>query len=56
MDLHLWWLRCRESQQQFRYYLDKGSHDWADNDTKRQPPIYHKANRPIHANVAGLLH
>jgi hypothetical protein len=24
MDLRLWWLRCRESQQQFRYYLDKG--------------------------------
>jgi hypothetical protein len=27
MDLLLWWLRCRESQQQFRYYWDKGSHN-----------------------------
>jgi hypothetical protein len=30
MDLRLWWLHCRESQQQFRYYWDKGSHNWAD--------------------------
>ena len=41
MDLHLWWLRCQESQQQFRYYWDKGSHNWADYHTKHHPPIYH---------------
>jgi hypothetical protein len=56
IDLRLWWLCCRESQQQFRYYWDKGSHDWADNHTKHHPPIYHEANRPIiHAGAAGLL-
>jgi hypothetical protein len=56
MDLRLWWLRCREFQQQFCYYWDKGSHIWADYHTKHHPPIYHnKANRPINASSAGLL-
>jgi hypothetical protein len=55
MDLCLWWLHCRESQQQFCYYWDKGSHNWADYHTRHHPPIYHKANRPIHAGAAGLL-
>jgi hypothetical protein len=55
MDLRLWWLRCRESQQQFRYYWDKGSHNWADYHTKHHPPIYCKANRPIHAGAEGHL-
>jgi hypothetical protein len=55
MDLRLWWLRCQESQQQFRYYWDKGSHNWADYHTKHHPPIYHKANRPIHTSAAVLL-
>jgi hypothetical protein len=34
MDLRLWWLRCQESQQQFLFYWDKGSHNWADYHTK----------------------
>jgi hypothetical protein len=55
MDFCLWWLRCRESQQQFRYYWDKGSHNWADYHTKHHPPIYHEANRPIHAGAAAQL-
>jgi hypothetical protein len=55
MDLRLWWLCCRESQHQFRYYWDKGSHNWADYHTKHHPPIYHEANRPIYASAAGLL-
>jgi hypothetical protein len=55
MDLHLWWLHCGESQQQFCYYWDKGSHYWADYHTKLHPPIYHKANRPIHAGAAAQL-
>jgi hypothetical protein len=54
MDLCLWWLHCQESQQQFHYYWDKGSHNWADYHTKHHPPIYHKANRPIHAGAAAL--
>jgi hypothetical protein len=55
LDLLLWWLCCRESQQQFRYYCDKGSHNWVDYHTKHYPPIYHKANRPIHASAAAQL-
>ncbi len=55
MDLRLWWLCCQESQQQFRYYWDKGSHNWADCHTKHHPPIYHEANRPIHAGAAAQL-
>jgi hypothetical protein len=46
MDLRLWWLHCRESQQQFRYYWDKGSHNWADYHTKHHQPIYHEARDP----------
>jgi hypothetical protein len=45
MDLCLWWLQCQESQQQFRYYWDKGKHNWADYHTKHHPPTYHKSNR-----------
>jgi hypothetical protein len=56
MDLCLWWLCCQESQQQFRYYWDKGSHNWADYHTKHHPPIYQEANRPIHASAAAQLH
>jgi hypothetical protein len=55
MDLHLWWLHCQESQLQFHYYWDKGSHNWADYYTKHHPPIYHEANRPIHASGAAQL-
>jgi hypothetical protein len=55
MYLRLWWLRCQESQQQFYYYWDKGSHNWADYHTKHHPPIYHKANRPIHIGAAAQL-
>jgi hypothetical protein len=55
MDLRLWWLRCRESQQEFRYYWYKGSHNWADYHTKHHSPIYHEANRPIHAGAAAQL-
>jgi hypothetical protein len=55
MDLCLWWLQCRESQQQFHYYWDKGSHNWEDYHTKHHPPIYHKVNRSLHACAAGLL-
>ncbi len=55
IDLRSWWLHYRESQQQFRYYWDKGSHNWADYHTKHHPPIYHEANRPIHAGAVAQL-
>ena len=42
MDLRFWWLKCRESQQQFRYYWAPGRDNWGDYSTKHQPPIYHE--------------
>jgi hypothetical protein len=41
MDIHLWWLRCRGSQDQFHYYWDAGSKNWADHHTKHHPDTYH---------------
>ena len=49
MDLRFWWLRCRESQGQYRYYWDSGPKNWADYHTKHHPPIYHESERPRHA-------
>ncbi len=43
MDMHLWWLRCRGSQEQFHYYWDDGSKNWADFHTKHNPDTYHEA-------------
>jgi hypothetical protein len=49
MDMRFWWLRCRASQDQFRYYWDAGSKNWADYHTKHHPPTYHEAHRNTHA-------
>ena len=51
MDMRLWWLRCRGSQDQFRYYWDAGSKNWADYHTKHHPDTYHEAHRPTHAGI-----
>ena len=47
MRIH--WLRCRESQGQFRFYWDKGANNLADYNTKHHPPAYHLAHRITHA-------
>ena len=51
MDMRFWWLRCRESQDQFRYYWDAGSKNWADYNTKHHPDSYHEAHRRTHAGI-----
>jgi hypothetical protein len=51
MDMRLWWLRYRGSQNQFRYYWDAGSENWADYSTKHHPKIYHGAHCPTHASI-----
>ena len=51
MDMRFWWLRCRESQDQFRYYWDAGSKNWADYNTKHHPDAYHEAHRRTHAGI-----
>ena len=45
MDRRLHWLRCRDSQGQFRYYWAPGSMNWGDYSTKHHPPIYHTSHR-----------
>ena len=37
-DKKLWWLRDRESQEQFRYYWAPGSENEGDYSTKHHPP------------------
>ena len=44
-DMKLWWLRDRESQEQFRYYWVPGSENEGDYSTNHHPPIYHEAKR-----------
>jgi hypothetical protein len=51
MDMCLWWLRCRGSQEQFCYYWDAGSKNWADYHTKHHPDTYHEAHRIMHAGI-----
>jgi hypothetical protein len=55
MDMHFWWLWCRASQDQFRYYWDAGSKNWADYHTKQHPDIYHKAHQSTHAGIWDLV-
>ena len=43
--MKLWWLRDRESQEQFRYYWAPGSENEGDYITKHCPPIYHEEKR-----------
>jgi hypothetical protein len=49
LDMRLNWLKDRESQDQFRIFWDKGSHNLADYHTKHHPPEYHIAHRHSHA-------
>jgi hypothetical protein len=51
MGMRLWWLQCRGSQNQFRYYWDAGSKNWANYSIKHHPDIYHEAHRPTHACI-----
>ena len=44
-DMKLWWLRDRESQEQFRYYWAPGSENEGNYSTKHNLPIYHEAKR-----------
>ena len=44
-DMKVWWLRDRESQEQFRYYWAPGSENEGDYSTKHHTPIYHEAKR-----------
>jgi hypothetical protein len=51
MDMCLWRLRCRGSQNQFRYNWDAGSKNWADYHTKHHPNTYHQPHGLTHAGI-----
>ena len=51
MDLRLHWLRCRESQGQFRIFWAPGGENWADYYTKHFAPIHHESQRPQFAGI-----
>ena len=46
MEIRLWWLRCRDSQDQFRCYWAPGNQNLANNSTNDHPPPYHFSHRP----------
>ena len=45
MDMRFYWLRCQDSQGQFRYYWDPGTTNREDYHTKRHLIQYHEAHR-----------
>jgi hypothetical protein len=49
MDMCLWWLRCHESQGQFRYFWGPGPSNLADHSTEAYPDIYHGSQHNTHA-------
>jgi hypothetical protein len=44
MDMQFWWFHCCASQDQFCYYWDAGSKNWANYHTKYHRDTYHKAH------------
>ena len=46
METRFHWLRCRDAQDQFRYYWRPGSQNWADYWTKYFPAFHHINMRP----------
>ena len=55
MDLSFHWLRCQESQEQFRFYWAMGHLNWRDYSTKHHPPIYHTNNHPRFAGYVNIF-
>lgn len=51
MDMRFHWLRCRESQGQFRFYWAPGSTNLTNYSTKHHPPLYHEAHQSTHAGL-----
>ena len=51
MDLCLWWLQCRGSQEQFSYYWNVGSKNWANYHTKHHPDTYHEVHQLTLAGI-----
>ena len=56
MDMRFHWLRCRDSQGQFRYYWMPGIKNWADYWTKHHSAQHHKDMRPEFLTNQKVLH
>ena len=48
IHMRLWWLRCRYSQEHFRYYWEPGNQNLSDYSTKHHLPLYHLSHQPTH--------
>jgi hypothetical protein len=46
MDMRFHWLRCRDAQDQYRFYWRPGTQNLADYWTKHHPASHHKSFRP----------
>jgi hypothetical protein len=55
LDMQFWWLRCCASQDQFRFYLDAGTKNWANYHTKHHPDTYQEAHQSLHAGYSSSV-
>ncbi len=55
MDIQFWWLHCCASQDQFQYYWDAGTKNWANYHTNYHPKTYHKTHQSSHAGYWSLV-
>ena len=55
MDMRFHWLRCRDSQGQFRYYWLPGAKNWADYWTKHHSAQHHRDTRPEFLTDAAVV-
>ncbi len=46
MDMRFHWLRCRDAQDQYRFYWRPGTQNFTDYWTKHHPASHHKSFRP----------
>ncbi len=51
MDMRLWWLHWRTCQDQFCYYWDAGTKNWADYNTKHHPETFFESHHSTHAGI-----
>ena len=47
MDMRFYWLKDRESVEQFKYYWRPGKSNLGDYFTKHHPPLHHQSMREI---------
>ena len=51
MDMHLWWLRCRTNQKQFRPHGASGKGNYADYTSKYHSGKHHIGQRSLRAGL-----